>query len=172
MKMNTLKTTLGFLVTMLEKTTPLNFSKDTLDGVYNYLPVSETLSTSGQPTEAQFAAIHQAGFETVVNLAPHSAENSLADEAGTLSALGIRYIHIPVDFKHPTDEDFAQFAATMGDMADQKTWVHCAANMRVSAFVYRYRCTVLEEDRSAAKQDLDKIWEPFGVWKQFLSGLL
>ena len=57
----------------------------------------------------------------------------------------------------------------MEDCAGEKTWVHCAANMRVSAFIYRYRCAVLGEAEQVAKQDLEKIWQPFGNWKTFLS---
>lgn len=42
----------------------------------------------------------------------------------------------------------------MQGLGDDKVWVHCAANMRVSAFIYRYRCTVLGEDRDTAARDL------------------
>ena len=47
-------------------------------------------------------------------------------------------------------------------------WVHCAANMRLSAFMYRYRVCVLGVDKRVARSDLNKIWEPFGVWKKFV----
>jgi len=53
--------------------------------------------------------------------------------------------------------------------ASEKTWVHCAANMRVSAFMYKYRCEILNENAVKAKVDLEKIWEPFGAWKNFIS---
>jgi hypothetical protein len=54
---------------------------------------------------------------------------------------------------------------------NEKIWVHCAANMRASAFIYRYRCSVMKEEESIARQDIEKIWQPFGVWKNFLSGV-
>jgi hypothetical protein len=41
--------------------------------------------------------------------------------------------------------------------------------MRVSAFTYRYRVSVLGQDQEAAAQDLHTIWEPFGVWKEFVA---
>lgn len=168
MAFNTLKTTGGFLVSLLGKYTPLKFEKAQLEGIYNYVEISEKLHTSGQPTEKQYPLLKAAGFNTVINLAPHKAENALTDEASLAKELGIQYIHIPVDFKNPTDADFERFTAVMQKHDKEKLWVHCAANMRVSAFLFRYRCSVLGEDRDTARQDMDKIWEPFGVWKQFV----
>ncbi len=169
MALNTLKTTLGFFRTLVEKYTPIEFSSDSLQDIFNYLRISEYISTSGQPTEKQFALVKGNGFEHVINLAPHNVENSLANEAGVLSALGINYIHIPVDFGNPTDDNFSEFTKALKGLENKKVWVHCAANMRVSAFIYRYRCTVLGEQSSSAKNELSEIWEPFGVWKDFVS---
>ena len=165
---NTIKTTVGYLSTLFRKLSPFDLSGSSLPSIYNYLPINEQLCTSGQPTEKQFAAIRDAGFNTVINLAPHQAENSLPDEGATLKTLGISYIHIPVDFQNPTDEDFSNFTKAMRAHADAPLWVHCAANMRVSAFVYRYRCSELGEAREQARADIDKIWQPFGVWRRFL----
>ena len=167
MNWNTWKTSFGFLSTMLRKIGLLKNESQTLEGIYNYLPITEQLRTSGQPSEAEFNLIRDAGFTTVVNLAPHQAENSLPDEAGTLKALGIEYVHIPVDFKNPTDENFASFTEVL-QRTDTPLWVHCAANMRVSAFVYRYRRDVLQLPDADIRPDLEKIWEPFGVWQKFL----
>lgn len=168
--MNTLKTVYGYLLTLLEKYTPLTVSQNTLAGIYNSHPISDRVGTSGQPTETQFRLIRDAGYKVVINLAPHDAENALPDEAGLVAALGMDYIHIPVDFSHPSNEDFECFVAAMSARVEDKVWVHCAANMRVSAFMYRYRCEVEGMDRSEAASDLARIWEPFGVWRKFVSG--
>ena len=166
--LNTLKTTAGYVVTLVAKYTPLKAHKTALEDIYNYLPVSERLSTSGQPSEAQFRQIKAAGFTTVINLAPHNAENSLDDEAGVLRELGLRYIHIPVNFKNPKQEKFDAFVSAMESARDQKVWLHCAANMRASAFLYRYRRDILQDDAEAARKAMETIWEPFGVWKEFV----
>jgi len=171
MASNTLRTVLGFLRSVLERRTPLKAAGDSIGDIYNYLRIDDRLATSGQPNEQQFALIRDAGYGTVINPAPSSVlENSLTDEGALLEDLGIEYIHIPVDFKNPTEDDFANFVHSLVEnKPDQKVWVHCAANMRVSAFVYRYRCSVLGEDEVNAGTDLRKIWEPFGVWKTFIT---
>ena len=159
---------MGFFATMLRKWTGISLRANRPDAVYNYHAISDRVHTSGQPTEKQFAAIRDAGFRRVINLAPRGVENALLDEAGTLAALGLEYVHIPVDFRHPTDADFEQFVDAYEASGDEKVWIHCAANARVSAFVYRYRRDVLKEDEAAARADLNAIWEPIGIWRKFL----
>lgn len=168
MNLNTLKTAIGFIGTMLEKHTPLNLSKDTPESVYNYLALSETLSTSGQPTRAQFESIKRGGFQTIINLLPHNHENALPGEEALMAELGFTYIYIPVDFKAPQEAEYEAFCAEMDKHASEKIWVHCAANMRVSAFIYRYRVEKLGAEEDASRQDMEKIWTPFGVWKSFV----
>ena len=142
---------------------------DSLDGVCNFLAIDQNLATSGQPSKAQFKRIKAAGYKLVVNLAPTAGiENALADEAEFLAKLGMRYVHIPVHFANPTEADFAAFSQTMTQHAGQKVWVHCAANARVSAFVYRYRCARGENEK-VARDDLHKIWRPVGVWRKFIA---
>jgi len=165
---NTLKTVLGFFSSLITRYTPLDLSKDTLEGIFNFLPISDSILTSGQPTEGQFQHVKNAGVHHVINLAPHDAENALADESATLQSLGIQYTHIPVDFRNPTEEDFAQFCTAMTDLGNEPVLVHCAANMRVSAFLFRYRRDVLGEDPGTLIVDLHRIWQPAGVWKRFL----
>lgn len=145
-------------------------SADNLDQIFNFLMLTPSLSSSGQPTESQFQLIAKAGFTTVINLAPHGAENALADEALLLKELGLHYIHIPVNFKQPSDWDYKRFCHAMKEAGDNPVWVHCAANMRVSAFLYRYRIEKLGEDEDVARRDMEKIWTPFGVWKGFIEG--
>ncbi|MFP6564769.1 MAG: protein tyrosine phosphatase family protein [Myxococcota bacterium] len=166
---NTLRTVIGFLGTLITRYTPLDLSRATLSGIFNYLPINDSITTSGQPTEAQFRLVQGAGFRRVINLAPHGGENALPDEAATLGELGIEYTYIPVDFQAPTEDDFQRFCHAMAESGSEPVWVHCAANMRVSAFVYRYRRDVLHEDTEAAARDLHQIWEPFGVWKGFVA---
>lgn len=168
MNLNTLKTSLAYLLSRLGRFSPLHRGSRSLADIFNYLPISENLASSGQPTAAQFRLIMAAGFTTIINLAPDNAENALPDEAGLLASLGLSYRHIPVDFKHPQESDFSAFCDAMRNSAG-KVWLHCAANMRASAFLYRYRCEVLGEEPASVEADLHNIWQPFGVWAKFIA---
>lgn len=168
--MNTIKTAFGYLVTMLRKAGVIKLDGASIERIYNYVHISERLSTSGQPSALELRLIRAAGFNAVINLAPHNAENSLNNEADIVADLGMQYIHIPVDFKNPTEENFSEFAEAMRGLTERNIWIHCAANMRVSAFVYRYRREVLGVSEETALNDLRKIWRPSGVWSSFISG--
>lgn len=143
----------------------------TLSQIKNYLPLSETLATAGQPTEDQLAALAAAGFQTVINLALRDSPGALPDERERVHAMGLGYIHIPVNFEAPQEADFVQFAAAMDTYKDEKLFVHCAANMRVSAFLFLYRTLYEGVPEELAQADLDRIWEPNEVWQKFLASV-
>lgn len=166
--LNTLRTTFGYAWTFVVRHLPSFLQGNELAHIFNFLPIDERVATSGQPTESQLAALKHAGYEVIINLAPHSAENSLKDERGTVTSLGMQYVHIPVNFKNPTNADFEKFCAAMQSAQDRRVLVHCAANMRASAFAYRYRCQVLGENPAVVRRDLYRIWIPSGAWKQFI----
>ena len=78
-------------------------SSFSIHDVYNFRQATPDLATSGQPTEEQLGAIAAAGYNVVVNLALHNDPRySLRDEAASLSALGLDYVHIPVQFADGT----------------------------------------------------------------------
>lgn len=56
-----------------------------LSGIYNYRATGEQLGAAGQPTQDQFYAIRDAGFEAVINLALPTSDNALANEGGTVT---------------------------------------------------------------------------------------
>ncbi|MEM6999355.1 MAG: protein tyrosine phosphatase family protein [Pseudomonadota bacterium] len=164
---NTAKTILGFCRSVLGRWIQSLAPDTRIEDIYNFLDIPGLYATSGQPSATQLPLIKDAGYELVINLAPTSMlENSVVEEADILDQLGLTYVHIPVDFKDPTEDDFQQFVSQLSD--GRKTWVHCAANMRVSAFTYRYRTQVLDHDPHAAQQALAKIWTPMGVWAEFI----
>jgi protein tyrosine phosphatase (PTP) superfamily phosphohydrolase (DUF442 family) len=169
MNVNTIRTAIGFFRSFVERRIPLSRKKSSVEDIYNYVHIENLFSTSGQPSETEFGLIRDAGYKVVINLAPTSVlENAVVNEREILSDLGIKYVHIPVDFKNPTEADFEKFVSNLRENSEQKVWVHCAANMRVSAFTYRYRRSVLKVDERTAEVDLHKIWDPIGAWKGFI----
>src|SRR6059036_517820 len=78
--------------------------------IHNYRQPAPNLATSGQPREAELQAIADAGYEVIVNLALHDDPRySLTDEASCVKALGLDYIHIPVQFGAPSGSDLVRF---------------------------------------------------------------
>lgn len=136
--------------------------------IYNYLQLSERIATAGQPNASQYRAIAEAGYQTVINLALTESTNALPDAAAIATELGLEYIHIPVLWESPTAANFQEFVEVMTARAERKIFVHCAANKRVSAFMYIYRQQSECLDPATAKVDLDRIWQPNEVWQQFI----
>jgi len=134
------------------------------DHIYNWRRIDASLTTSGQPAEDDLAKLRALGVSHIVNLGPHSHDKALPDEAASVAALGMDYIYIPVDFGCPTEADYALFAETMERLAGRMVHVHCIANMRVSAFLYRWRRDVLGFDDGEARAEMESIWRPGGVW--------
>ena len=146
---------------------PLVLAMADPDSIYNWRRLDDRITTSGQPTEAQLAEIRALGVRHVINLGLHTHEKALPDEVTSARNLGMTYIHIPVDFKNPTDDDFTQFCAVMSELRDVPIHVHCIANYRVSAFLYRYRRDFLGMDETQARADMEQVWQPEGVWATF-----
>ena len=140
-----------------------------LSGIYNFRSIDDKLGTAGQPTETQFQAVRDAGFDAVINLALPSSDNALAHEGSIVTRLGMTYVHIPVDFQNPTEDDFQRFCAVMEQLKDVPVHVHCIANARVSAFFHRYRRDVLGMDEAQARAEMESVWPPRGVWVDFVA---
>jgi uncharacterized protein (TIGR01244 family) len=136
--------------------------------IYVWRRLSPHLTTSGQPTEDQLPAIAALGVTSIINLGLHTHEKALPDEAASVRALGLTYIHIPVAFDNPTEADFHQFRTTMRALAGQTIHVHCIANLRVSAFLYRYHRDELLRPEPEARAAMEQIWRPGGVWARFI----
>lgn len=145
----------------------------TVSDIYNYRQAGPDLATSGQPREDQLAAIAAAGYDVIINLALHDDPRySLRDEASSVTALGLKYIHIPVRFDAPKESDLAKFFDALERHKGSRVWVHCAANMRVTAFVglYRRLRDGWSDERSFAL--LREIWQPDAVWSEFIASQL
>jgi protein tyrosine phosphatase (PTP) superfamily phosphohydrolase (DUF442 family) len=146
----------------------MNTLPSALTEIRAFRAIGYKLGTAGQPTENQFSEIRWAGFDTVINLALRSSDNALVNEGSIVTGLGMSYVHVPVDFKAPTSGDFNAFCGLMKAFEGRRVFVHCAANMRVSAFVFLYRVLHQNVSRSEAERDLRAIWERDDVWSRFI----
>ena len=147
-------------------------SPTSLSDIRSFRAVGDRLGTAGQPTQAQFQMIREAGFQAVINLALPTSDNAIPNEGSLVAGFGLPYIHIPVDFKAPTAQDFQTFCRVMEALGDRRVFVHCAANMRVSAFVFLYRVLRQRVAVPEAELDLHAIWQPDEVWSRFIQDQL
>jgi uncharacterized protein (TIGR01244 family) len=147
-------------------------SQESVSDIYNFREVDGTLSTSGQPTETQLSSAARGGVQVVINLAPHNSPSALNDEPGCVAALGMDYVHIPVQFSAPTEADLLAFFDAMHASRDRKVLVHCAANKRVTAFLGLYRALKQGWSPDRAFALMHSVWEPDAIWAQFIAAML
>ena len=134
--------------------------------------VFDWLWSSGQLSESDIASLPDLGVEAVINLALPTSVNALAGEAELVTGRGIAYVHIPVVFERPQLYQLHQFFAALEMFKSRKVWVHCAKNMRVSAFLYLYRRLRLGEGESEASFPMREVWEPDQTWRAFIRAAL
>ncbi len=160
----------GFIFNQFKRLTPSSMQSKDLTKVFNYHNIEHLFETSGQPNAYQLRLIAQNGYDAVINLAPNSVlEGSVISEAEILTTNNVKYIHIPVNFNKPKKEDFLKFIKVLEENKSKKIWIHCAANMRVSAFVYKYRRDILKLKDDEVIKDMKLIWSPNHVWSSFLN---
>jgi protein tyrosine phosphatase (PTP) superfamily phosphohydrolase (DUF442 family) len=143
-----------------------------LNEIQDFLWVLPDLLTSGQPFADQFTLIKAVGVQTVINLALDHSTDAIPTEAELVRALGMDYIHIPVEWEAPLPSDLQSFFNAMQSLQNQKVLVHCARNKRVSCFVFLYRVLRLGTPLATCQADLNKIWQPDPVWQRFIDTAL
>ena len=144
-----------------------------INAIFNFLPITDCLSTSGQPTETQISALAEKGYELIINLALHDDPRySLKDETSYVKSLGMEYIHIPVQFDKPSKNELVSFFNAMESNKNKKIHVHCAANMRVTAFLGLYFLIREEKSNEEAFKPMGQIWKPDSVWSLFIDAMI
>ena len=142
----------------------------TLEEIYNFLPLTDTLLSSGMPTADQMTEVSSAGVQVVINLALPTSERALPNEADLVRSLGMKYVGIPVEWDKPTRANLDDFMNAMDANKGSKLLVHCQANYRATGFITLYRILRLGWEQATALEDLHRIWDPgdYPVWQKFI----
>jgi uncharacterized protein (TIGR01244 family) len=142
--------------------------------IYNYWYYDEKLSSSGMPTAEQMKSVAEAGVQVVINLALKTSQGALENEDQLVESLGMKYIHIPVEWSSPTRQDLEYFFNAMETHKDDKVLVHCQANYRASSFIMLYRVHRLGWKKEDAIPIMERMWNPedFPVWQKFIESNL
>jgi len=140
--------------------------------ITNFRQYSDTFASSGQPTREQFEAVADQGFERVVYIAFTNNTNALPDADLVVKGLGMEYTQIPVDFSNPLPSEFYTFADSMQRNTGKKTLLHCQVNARATAFSFLYRVIYEDVPVATAKADMNTVWQPNEVWRDFIFDVL
>ena len=122
------------------------------------------------PTAEQMKEIADAGVRVVINLALSTSQGALPEEDHVVESLGMKYIHIPVEWNNPTKQNLDNFFTAMDEHKEEKVLVHCQANYRASSFVMLYRVLRLDWKKEDAIPVMEKMWNPedFPIWQKFI----
>ena len=140
--------------------------------ITNFRQYSSTFASSGQPSREQFSTIAENGFERIVYIAFTNNQNALPDADLVVKGLGMEYMQVPVDFNNPLPSDFYAFADSMRRNTDKKTLLHCQVNARATAFSFLYRVIYADVPVAQAKADMNTVWQPNEVWRDFIFTVL
>ena len=140
------------------------------EDIFNFLPLSEKLFTSGMPKAEQLEDAAQRGVNLIINLAPHEVMDALPGESELVASLGMQYVNIPVIWNTPTKDGLERFMDVMDENKDKTILVHCQANFRATAFVALYRILRKGWNAEDAMEGMHKIWdtEDYPIWKMFI----
>lgn len=136
----------------------------------NFHQITPRIGTAGHPKLEDFPAIAAAGYQVVINLAMHDADDAIAEEGKLVSAAGMAYFHLPVPWEAPTADHLKTFIGIMDALNDKQVLVHCQVNARVSAFMLKY-LTFKGVSEADATTPLMEKWKPQmdDTWKAFLA---
>ena len=138
-----------------------------MKSILNYIKISDTISTAGQPTKKQFKIIAKNNFDVVINLAMHN-KGALKEEDKIVSKNGMMYIHIPITWKSPELDRLELFLKILQTLQqnNKKVFIHCIKNYRASAFIYQYKKTILKQKK--AKLIAPQEFKPNKIWKKLM----
>lgn len=136
-----------------------------LSQIPNFCYIHPHLLTSSQPNNEQLAQIKAYGVDTIINFGLSNEEQALAHEDQCCLELGLNYIHIPIDWDCPRDEQCLLALDLIDALVQNKiVWLHCNDYRRVSCLIYLYQQFAMQIDISSAMQYLHHTWEPNETW--------
>lgn len=143
-----------------------------LEQILNYRQYTPLFSSAGQPSREQLPLLKEAGYDRVIYIAFNNGRTAIPEEDQLVKDLGMDYLHIAVDFNKPTVRDFDAFADAMEREPQSKTFLHCQVNARATAFSFLYRVLYQGVDIAEAKTDMNTVWQPNEVWRDFIFAVM
>ena len=109
-------------------------TKQERPGIVNFSKVDAVVACGGATETSALDGLAKDGFKSVINLRLASEANANIElNAAHAKALGLNYIHIPINGQQPDPKAVDQFLAAIATTANQPVYVHCGSASRVGA---------------------------------------
>ncbi len=109
-----------------------------LSGVTNASQPLPNLATGGQPSQANFDALKQAGAQVVLDLRD-PAEARPFNEPAVVTGLGMKYVNIPIGPTTPLNDALMdKILGVLREHANDQVVMHCASANRVGGALIPY----------------------------------
>jgi len=140
-----------------------------MERIRNFVQLTKYFGNAGQPTADQFPIIAENGYQHVINIGMPDHPDALSNEGELVSSLGMNYIHIPVPFDEPTPDHVRLFCKILSQIRNEKVFIHCIMNYRVSAFMYHYLRKIEKRDEVASRSTMFQKWNIEPAWEELMS---
>lgn len=137
-----------------------------VEHILHFKQVTQQIASSGQLNADEFQLIKLAGYQTLINLGMPDHPTAVKDEQARVNALNMRYFALPIPFDNPQRQHLKQFYRLMQASQNDKVWVHCVLNYRVSVFLYHYIQAIYGFDAQQAKAAVFSDWQANDVWQK------
>lgn len=109
-------------------------------GVTNFTQVDAVIACAGATETSALDGLKADGFKSIINLRLASERGANVDEnRARAQALGLNYIHIPVDGSNLDPKSIDQFLEAVKQPANQPVFLHCGSASRVGAMMIAKR---------------------------------
>ena len=140
-----------------------------IENILNYKRKSNILSTSGQPKEDEIILIKNEGFDVILNIRPEQEMFYEFNEKEIVEKFGMKYFQIPMTFETLNKEILEKFFKALEEYKDEKLFVHCHHNIRVSALLAFYRIIKLGWEKEEAYTELAEMMEVNSMLENFFN---
>jgi uncharacterized protein (TIGR01244 family) len=122
------------LAVMAAGSVALGAQKMERPGITNYTKVDAVVACGGATEAGALEALKNDGFQAVINLREATeAGANIEENAAKAKALGLNYIHLPLNGQSPQAKTVDDFLSAVSNTANHPVFIHCGSANRVGA---------------------------------------